>query len=259
MPEPKIGYKYIYLSDNLGFGKANNIGVGSSCGKYIFVLNNDAKLILFDGLLEIDSMFDTSTGLIGTKVVYPSGAPQPSFQDFSSMSTLYLKYINAGRIYKYIKGNFFLELIVKNVFRTYIESQTSNSSKSAREVDWCSGCSLVIRRDVYEEINGFDDSYFMYSEDEDLCFRIREAGYKIIYNPNIIVEHQVGASSNKYSEFIEGQKVLSLLLLANRLKISVPTLYKLFYCTSFFLSPISERHKIKLRFLRGIKLNEILS
>ncbi|EOE4739448.1 glycosyltransferase family 2 protein [Vibrio vulnificus] len=257
--ESRIEYKYIYLNENLGFGKANNIGFESSTGKYIYILNNDAKLICFDDLRDIDSVFETDVGLVGTKVVYPSGAPQPSFQDFSRMSTIYLKYINAGRMYKYISKSSLLSSLVKIIFRTYSDSHNKDSSNITREVDWCSACSILVKRDVFKKVDGFDGSYFMYSEDEDLCFRIREAGYKIVYNPKIIVEHLVGASSKNYSEFIEGQKVLSLLLLAKRLKISARTLYALFYCTSLLLYPISSSHKIKFKFLRGIKLNEISS
>ena len=71
--------------------------------------------------------------------------------------------------------------------------------KQILPVDWLSGCCLMVRKKVFEEIGGFDENYFLFNEDVDLCRVINETGKKVIYFPKAIVSHQVSTSNRKTS------------------------------------------------------------
>jgi hypothetical protein len=61
-------------------------------------------------------------------------------------------------------------------------------------VDWVSGCAMIIRKDVFDSVGGFDESFFVFYEDVDFCRRVKEAGYHVMYDPQIVVSHRVGIS-----------------------------------------------------------------
>ena len=71
--------------------------------------------------------------------------------------------------------------------------------KKILPVDWLSGCCLMVRKKVFEKIGGFDENYFLFNEDIDLCRMINQTGKKVIYFPEAIVNHQVSTSNNKTS------------------------------------------------------------
>jgi hypothetical protein len=68
-----------------------------------------------------------------------------------------------------------------------------------RELDWVTGAFLLIRKKVLDKIEGFDESYFMYTEETDLCFRTKKLGWKVVYNPNWEIIHYGGASGHNWS------------------------------------------------------------
>ena len=66
----------------------------------------------------------------------------------------------------------------------------------SQEVDWVSGCAMMFRKDTFDSLGGFDSRFFLFHEDVDFCYRLKEAGYKVVYNPEILVEHELGISEN---------------------------------------------------------------
>ena len=82
----------------------------------------------------------------------------------------------------------------------YLQSANSASTLQPREVSFASGCAMLIRRQVLEQVGGFDPRFFMYVEDLELCLRIMQAGWKIRYVPDAIVKHKVQGSYRKKGE-----------------------------------------------------------
>src|SRR5262249_24802406 len=66
-----------------------------------------------------------------------------------------------------------------------------------RDVDWVSGCALFIRREALDQIGGFDEGFYMYCEDVDLCYRAHEAGRRVVYFPEAVIYHIIGRSTNQ--------------------------------------------------------------
>jgi N-acetylglucosaminyl-diphospho-decaprenol L-rhamnosyltransferase len=64
-----------------------------------------------------------------------------------------------------------------------------------REVEWISGSAMLLRREAYDQVDGFDEGYFMYVEDVDLCTRMRKAGWTVLFSPEVEVVHEIGVSS----------------------------------------------------------------
>jgi len=157
-----FGNKIVVISnkDNLGFGKANNQAFTSSSGKYIFLLNPDAVLTTEDSLKKlVNYMAENNTiGIVGPKVVKDQKISLPQ---------------KCYPAEKYLKKP--LEKLPGNIA-------------------WIIGASMLIRREVYEKLKGFDEAYFLYGEEADFCLRARRAGWMIGYAEDITVEHIGGAS-----------------------------------------------------------------
>lgn len=167
--EPTI----INHNKNVGFGAANNIAAKKATGELLLFLNPDIKLV-DDSLL---AMFDyfiehPEIAIIGPRVLLSdTGEPQP--WTCGSKITLW-------------------EILFKNS-----RNQTwNNAGQSA--VDWVTGTALLIRKNDFLDINGFDENFFMYFEDQDLCLRLKEQGKKIMFFPEANIVHFDGKSWNSF-------------------------------------------------------------
>jgi hypothetical protein len=165
--EQITGCTVIFNPTNAGFGAANNRGARASHGDLLLFLNNDT-LVRTEILPQIESYFaaNPSCGAAGLQLLNPDGTVQ------------------------YSTG------IFPTVWSEWRMSRRHNLYKRSETVrrDWVSGAALVVRRGVFEEVKGFDERFFMYFEDVDLCARIRGAGKEIHYLPAISVEHLSGGS-----------------------------------------------------------------
>jgi GT2 family glycosyltransferase len=206
--------KYIYNNKNYGFGKANNIGVAHSCGEYIYILNSDTILQTKNIEKIIETKFNqySYAGVFATKVQYEDGTLQPNVQNFASLKAVFLRLLKVGH---FVRNNkillkFFIWLPVKSHFiKTYLDN--FDKERTEEFIQWASGCSLIFKREVYEKLGGFDENFFMYTEDEELCYRVQKAGYQILYTPDILITHFEGKSNTTKSinEFLLKTKVKS--------------------------------------------------
>jgi GT2 family glycosyltransferase len=163
--------KVIALQQNLGFGKANNIGADASTSEYLFFINNDT-LFKKDIITPLSQFLkeNPSCGAIGPLLLNSDGTYQHSYGKFPSlMNELRTK-----------KDTTLFKNIPKN--------------RSPRQVDWVSFAAVMIRRSAFEKVNGFDERYFMYFEDADLCFRLQKAGFQSFYCAEYSLIHIGGGS-----------------------------------------------------------------
>ncbi len=156
---------------NLGFVDACNRGAATARGRFLIFLNNDT--VVMPGWLKhlIQTVErDESVGAVGSMLIYPDGRLQEAgaivWRD--------------GEAFHYGWG----------------KSPDDSRYSFAREVDYCSGASLLIRREIFEQLGGFDRRYApAYYEDADLCFGVRSLGYKVVYQPASQLIHFEGTTA----------------------------------------------------------------
>jgi len=167
--------KLIQNMENLGYARANNIGIKASSGEFILFLNTDT-VVPPEALpaLVAELRARTRVGAVGPALVHESGRYQVSF---------------GGR------RNFFSEIGQKYFLNPYYKSVLGRSSKP-RDVWWVSGACLLARRTAVEEVGFFDENYFLYFEDIDLCLRMRAKGWKVIFYPGIRITHAGAATTS---------------------------------------------------------------
>jgi GT2 family glycosyltransferase len=171
--------KVLRCNDNLGFAGGNNIGIKQALedrAEYILLLNNDT--IVEPNFLEPLLERINTTEQIGIV------APQINYYDEPK------KIWSAGGKISKLRGSGFAD-------SNKLESQVNILDK---EVEFVSGCCILIKKDVIENVGLLDENYFLYTEDTDFCFRVRKAGYKIYVTPRSKIYHKVNRSTeNKFS------------------------------------------------------------
>lgn len=158
-------------SSNLGFSKANNIGIKSAAGTLIVLLNNDTRVDedWVKELIEVGKA--PEIGIMGCKIYRAEGGMIQS----------------AG--YKLLPSGY-------HIARGYLQRDNGQFDK-IEEVDYVEGSALAIKKSVIESIGLLDPDYFMYYEDVDWCVRARNAGYKVVYVPKSVVYHQGSVGTRK--------------------------------------------------------------
>lgn len=172
---------FFYLDENVGFGKGCNFGFSKAYGEYICFLNPDT-IIKEDIFLPIIDLFksDKSIGIIG-----PKQQTRAPFFDFSAgfYPNILFELFNLFGVGVFFEG-----------FIVFILTKIKNNK--ILRVDWILGASIFIRAELFDSINGFDKDYFMFYEEVDLCKRVSNKGYKIIYYPKYSIHH-IGSVSGK--------------------------------------------------------------
>lgn len=159
---------------NVGFAKGNNTAVQHAKGDVLLFINPDTKFIEGDIFSLLDEFQDEKVGVVGGKII--------SWNNKNEYS--------CGKFY--------------NAFHTFLLSVGLEEQLGVRfspdkkqEVDFVSGAFFAIRKDLFEKLHGFDENYFMYIEDCDLCFRVNKSGYKILFCPSATIQHMGQGSSNR--------------------------------------------------------------
>ena len=177
-------------SQNNGFAKASNIGAGSASGEFLLFLNPDTEFIE-TGMQKVLDFYNSKDevekiGIVGVKLLNPDNSIQYSCRSFPTLARQFYESYFLYRVFSRSK-------IFGSYFLTYWNHE------SIRKVDWLSGAFMLIKKEVFKKFGGFDEDYFMYSEDADICLRLSRAGFKNYYFSQYSIRHDDGAvaSSNK--------------------------------------------------------------
>lgn len=159
---------------NLGYGKANNQGMKQAKGEYFLLLNSDTK-VKDKAPLKMAKFMDDhpQAGALGCKLLNVDGTPQPSAGPFPNL------WISAIRLFfEHWSGN----LVVKTFDKD-------------KEVDWVMGAALMVRPAAIKKAGFMDENIFMYMDEVEFCYRIKKAGFQVMFSPGAEIVHLLRASS----------------------------------------------------------------
>lgn len=170
--------------ENRGFAAAANQGIAATSAPYVFLVNPDTSIA--PGSLDaLAGLLDEQrkAALVGALVRNPDGSPQPTKRAFPSLWNSILHGL-LGIFWTNNPGT-----------RAYLLTDADLSKP--RRVDWVAGTAVAIRRTAFEDLGGFDERFFFFVEDVDLCKRASDAGYEIWFQPAAVVDHEWGSSWRK--------------------------------------------------------------
>jgi GT2 family glycosyltransferase len=172
---------------NVGFGRAVNQAVAVSKAPLLLLINPDCRLVP-GALLTMRAVLDAepACAVVGPRILDPDGTVQGSARGDPDMLTGLFGRTGALRVLLP-----FLSVARRNV----VVEEAIRASASSIVVDWISGACMLVRRDAFLAAGGFDERFFLYWEDADLCRRLRNRGFHIRYVPDAAAVHQVGRSS----------------------------------------------------------------
>ena len=184
--------KLVALSKNIGFGGGNNAGAKVAAGRILVLINSDCEIqreSFADAVKFMDQNPDV--GIVGLKVFTPSGELEQSARGFPDPSTgLFGRSTFLGKLAQKSGRMGKAGLAKKNLL-------VDPDKTEPYDVDWVAGTIMLIRRECWDAVKGFDEGFFMYWEDADLCYRAREAGFRTVYFPGSSVIHRPGSSASK--------------------------------------------------------------
>lgn len=174
--------KLIDAKANVGFGKANNLGAKNAQGEYLLLLNSDT--LVFDNAIKesLDALKKIhQCGVFSCKLLNADKSVQASGGHFP----------NFGNVFAW---QFFIDdlpLIGKLIpsFHPQLGSYNRN-----REMDWVTGAFMITPKKVFDTVGGFDENIFMYTEEMEICYRLRQLGFKTVYHNSPAIIHLGGAS-----------------------------------------------------------------
>jgi GT2 family glycosyltransferase len=212
--------RLIEAPKNLGFGKANNLAMMEIPARYYYLHNADAYL-QSNGLDVALRMLDESPeiGIAGLPLVFPDGSPQTGAYGFTTPMKWFLQGIGARKVAKWIASSERAKCLRRALLRismaeTYIRTHSSveNMPEEIVDVDWVCGAALILREEVRQDLSGgFDPDIFLYGEDEDMCIRAHQSGWRVSQLPVYPVIHEFGwGSSGKSSPVVSRLKAESL-------------------------------------------------
>jgi GT2 family glycosyltransferase len=170
---------------NRGFSGGNNDGIRLAQGRTLLLLNPDTEMqpgSLAALLATLDAA--PQVGMVGPRLLNPDGSVQPSRRRFPTLATAWLE---STPLQPHLPNHPLLR-------RYYVADQPDDQ---AQDVDWITGACMLVRRDVIRQVGGFDEGYFMYSEELDVCRRIKAAGWRIVYQPAAVVVHHESRSADQ--------------------------------------------------------------
>jgi GT2 family glycosyltransferase len=170
---------------NRGYAKANNQGISIARGRYVLLLNSDTIIPFgaLDQLVAVANKFGERLGVLAPRLKEADGHIQNSIASFPSLTKGLITHLPFSDI-----------VIPKRIIDHYsIQAEKCNCPC---EVDYASGACLLVSKEAIDQVGGLDEDYFMYGEDIDLCYSLRQAGWSVIYYPDIEIIH-LGNQSGK--------------------------------------------------------------
>lgn len=174
----EFGFRTLFLTENRGFAHAANAAAAVATGKIVGFINPDTEFV--SGSLLMASRFfqaNPEVGIVGARLITEEGKPE-AWSAGPPLSLLRLFRNNIG----------------------LPSGRRQWRSRCTRAVGWVSGGALFIRRELFRSLGGFDDEYFLYFEDMDLCLRARAIGSKTVVFPSIVFRHDGGTSFRSVTE-----------------------------------------------------------
>ncbi len=174
--------RLIVNATNVGFARAVNQGSAESNGAYVLLLNSDAQLR--PNALQLMVALAAArprAAVIGARICNPDGSFQASHMPFPSLGQEFLMLSGIGRL----------------LHGPWYPSSGPDDGPTPHAVDWVAGACLLLRRDAFAAAGGFDAGYFLYGEEMDLCYTLRQRGWEVWHHPQAHVTHVGGASSRR--------------------------------------------------------------
>ncbi len=232
--------------NNLGFGKANNLGATFAQGKYLFLLNNDT--ILLDNAIK--SFYDFMEQDCNSKIAICGG----NLLDFEKKPA---HSFNVLPNLQYEKKNAY-KFITRRLKKT-TPRQDYNFSDKVVEVGYITGADLFIRTSIFNEVNGFDKDFFMYSEESEMSYRIKNCGYKIVNLPYVKIVHLEGQSvkSNddynpiRFKMFCEGRYIYYFKVYGEKTAKKVYKVLNSAHRLKYFLSFFNKKYFYMLKIIKS--------
>lgn len=225
--------------ENLGYAKGNNQGFKKSKGKYVLFLNSDT-LVKGQALKILVDYLESCPNVqaVGPKLLNKDGTIQSSVGYFPSLSVvfnmLFLEHFGGG----------------KSV-RTFFDWE--------KEADWLMGAALLVRREIFEKIRGFDEQIFMYYDEVEFCFRLKKEGYKIFYYPRAEIIHlwQKSSISGREGPILANYRSLIYFYKKHKSKLDLiilKILLKIKAVTAFGFGLLTNNQYLKETYEKAIKL-----
>jgi N-acetylglucosaminyl-diphospho-decaprenol L-rhamnosyltransferase len=175
--------------ENVGFGRGVNQGVAATTAPFVLIMNPDCRLVAGAiAVLEQQLRRHPECAIVGPRILDPDGSVQGSARGDPDMLTGLFGRTSALR-------KLLPKLSVSR--RNVVSHAVARDGEASGGVDWLSGACMLARRDAFEKAHGFDERYFLYWEDADLCRRLRALGYHVRYVPGATAIHRVGHSSQR--------------------------------------------------------------
>lgn len=177
-------------SENLGFAKANNQLIEASHGGFLLLLNPDVqvKARALDALLQLIKSENT-IGAVAPRLLNPDGSVQPSCRVFPGLEVLLWESLGLSRLFPRSRA-----------FGKY--RMTWWDYDDLREVEQPMASALLLRRKALEQVGVFDENFPIFFNDVDLCYRLRHAGWKVLFTPAAEMVHHLGASTAQMKQRI---------------------------------------------------------
>lgn len=171
--------------ENIGFTRANNLGLKAARGRYLLLLNPDT-VVLDDALGEMVRFLDANpdVGLVGPHTRNSDGTTQSTRRRFPSLAVAFFE------------STWLQPYAPRHLLDSYYVID-GNGVHETIEVDWVQGSAIMARRAVYEQVGGLDEGYIMYSEELDWCRRAKDAGWRVVYVGSADIIHHGGKSSEQ--------------------------------------------------------------
>jgi GT2 family glycosyltransferase len=180
-PPSDGGFTWVRSARNCGFGSACNLGALRSDAPFLLFVNADVSVCpgALDSLLA-RAQHEPRLGAVAPRVLDAGGAIELNARRFPRLRTGVL-----GRASR-----------ATNLLRRmgHLPRDLAAAQRAAGPVDWVSGACMLVRRDAFDAVGGFDEGYWMYWEDADLCKRLADAGWETWFEPAAVVRHATGSS-----------------------------------------------------------------
>lgn len=186
---------------NKGFGAGNNQAFAASSGQYVALVNPDVVMDI-QAVADLISYLENhpDVGIVGPRIVNGSGEVEKSANPPFTVRQWAVYFLGRRRF----PSRFYAD------YDHYKNQMTQTTTPT--ETAWLTGACLVMPRTVYDQLNGFDEAFFLFAEDVDLCDRAWEAGWRVVYLPNVLVKHYGSTSVSRVPLVWTKHNRLSLLI-----------------------------------------------